>query len=233
MRSSPRDNRSAVPDSTTIGQSIHSSLPEHGVRLMPEPTSILTSSPIPSPLPPSSAHTSLEESLARLEQSDLPALQQWWQEVFGQAAPSRFGEEFLRRAIAYRLQEQVLGGLSRQAQLRLKAWRSGGQSASGSGATFTATTSVKPGTRFVREWQGLTHEVLALEGDAFLYRTKTYRSLTEVARTITGTHQSGPRFFGIGKYAPRKRQGSKDALLERLQTLSASKRKGSGGSGNG
>ena len=58
---------------------------------------------------------------------------------------------------------------------------------------------VKPGTRFVREWQNEVHEVQAIDTGDFLYRGKTYRSLSLIAREITGTHQSGPRFFGIRK----------------------------------
>ena len=56
---------------------------------------------------------------------------------------------------------------------------------------------MKAGTRFLREWQGETHEVQALEGGQFSYRAKVYRSLSVIARVITGTHQSGPRFFGL------------------------------------
>lgn len=56
---------------------------------------------------------------------------------------------------------------------------------------------LKPGTKLVREWQGKVHEVLALEDGQFAYGGKTYPSLTVIAREITGTHQSGPRFFGL------------------------------------
>ena len=141
--------------------------------------------------------TSLDEDLQRLEQLSLHLLQDRWRVIYGQRAPRRLGAEFLRRALAYRLQEVELGGLSRPAQLRLKAWsrRSRGNEDSETG--LTAANAIKIGTRFVREWQGETHEVTAVEDEAFVYRGKTYRSLTVVAREITGTHQSGPRFFGL------------------------------------
>ena len=66
-----------------------------------------------------------------------------------------------------------------------------------------AQTSVTPvpksGTKFIREWQGTVHEVLTLENGQFAYRGKTHKSLTLIAKLITGTHQSGPRFFGLRK----------------------------------
>lgn len=143
--------------------------------------------------------TSLDEALLHLERLSLETLQDRWRLIYGQRAPGRLGAEFLRRALAYRLQEVALGGLRRQAQLRLKAWnrRSPGDDDSAHVLPVPATT--KSGTRFVREWRGETHEVLAIENEAFVYRCNTYRSLTDIARAITGTHQSDPRFFGLRK----------------------------------
>ena len=146
---------------------------------------------------------SLDEALLHLEQLSPEALQDRWRMIYGQRAPGRLGAEFLRRALAYRLQETALGGLSRQAQLRLKAWGPKSQGGGDPVKSLQVPVSIKPGTRFVRAWQGETHEVLAIEDDNFVYQGKTYRSLTVIAREITGTHQSGPRFFGLRK------QGSK------------------------
>ena len=55
----------------------------------------------------------------------------------------------------------------------------------------------KSGTKLIREWRGKVHEVLTLEDGQFAYSGKTYRSLTTIARHITDTHQSGPKFFGL------------------------------------
>ncbi len=151
---------------------------------------------------------SLDDALAALEHLNQSDLQIRWRELFGRKAPARLGADLLRRAIAYRLQELELGGLTRQAQLRLKA--AGGEL--GRTGSCRATTSsvalVKPGTRFVREWQNEVHEVQAIDTGDFIYRGKTYRSLSLIAKAITGTHQSGPRFFGIGRTdsAARKRE---------------------------
>jgi hypothetical protein len=56
--------------------------------------------------------------------------------------------------------------------------------------------TLRPGTILLREWQGVTHRVTVVEGGA-IYRGEKYRSLSEVARLITGARWSGPRFFGL------------------------------------
>ena len=66
-----------------------------------------------------------------------------------------------------------------------------------------ASPAVKSGTRFVREWNGKTHEVLASGNGEFVYRDKAYRSLSAIAKVITGSHQSGPRFFGLNSKPAR------------------------------
>ncbi|WP_374388004.1 DUF2924 domain-containing protein [Sandaracinobacter sp.] len=63
---------------------------------------------------------------------------------------------------------------------------------------------IKPGTRLVRDWGRASHHVTVLEG-GYLYRDRHYRSLSQIARDITGSHLSGPRFFGL------TRQGAKEA----------------------
>lgn len=141
----------------------------------------------------------LDNVLTTLEQLDSSNLQMRWRDLFGRHAPARLGPDLLRRAIAYRLQELALGGLSRQSQLRLKAI--GNQSGKeGTGRQRVSSPAIiKPGTRFVREWQNEIHEVQAIDTGDFVYRARTYRSLSIIAREITGTHQSGPRFFGMRK----------------------------------
>jgi hypothetical protein len=67
--------------------------------------------------------------------------------------------------------------------------------------------SIKPGTRLLREWQGQTHEVIAESTGRFLYRGDTYRSLSAIARAITGTRWSGPTFFGITTKSQAQKAG--------------------------
>lgn len=142
--------------------------------------------------------------LGELEALDASNLQMRWREAFGRNPPARLGVDLLRRVIAYRVQELELGGLSRQARLRLKAAGSQAGKENTSRGSGSSPFHVKAGTRFVREWQGEVHEVEAIDTGNFVYRGKTYRSLSTLAREITGTHQSGPRFFGISRGEPQK-----------------------------
>lgn len=105
----------------------------------------------------------------------------------------------LVRALAYRMQENVLGGLDRTTQRRLD--RAAADLAAG--RSFAAPgAKIKPGTRLLREWNGRVHEVIVLEGKV-QYRDQSWPSLSAVAREITGTRWSGPRFFGLLKGAAK------------------------------
>lgn len=115
-------------------------------------------------------------------------------ELYGGPPPSRIGASLLRRAIACRLQEAQQGGLKpalrrRLAKLARELRETGAVSVAG-------RPPVKPGTRLIREWRGESHEVTVLD-DGFAYRDARYRSLSEIAREITGTRWSGPAFFGL------------------------------------
>jgi hypothetical protein len=138
--------------------------------------------------------SSIDQQLATLETMDISALRQRWREFYPNQAPGLMSCELLRLAIGYKLQEQVFGGLSRRTQLGLAAFKTGSKP-----GRMSTTPLPKSGTKFIREWQGTVHEVLTLEDGRFAYRGKTYTSLTLIAKLITGTHQSGPRFFGLRK----------------------------------
>jgi hypothetical protein len=99
----------------------------------------------------------------------------------------------LIRGVAFRLQEEFGGGLgkARRRQLNKLAVDLN------SGTVLTRSPpSIKPGTKLIREWKGKVHEVV-IAGDTYIWRGKHYRSLSEIARAITGTRWSGPRFFGL------------------------------------
>ena len=102
--------------------------------------------------------------------------------------------DLLVRAITYKLQERAYGGLSTATARKLE------QAAAdppGRGATKPAPPiSLRLGTRLVREWRGVTHMVL-IHADGIEWRGQRYRSLSLVAREITGARWSGPRFFGL------------------------------------
>ena len=140
---------------------------------------------------------SLADDLARLPNLDRSELTKKWRELYRTEPPARIGTVFLCHALAYRMQEQVLGGLKSATQRYLT--KVAGEVADGQKMTAPPTV-VKPGTRLLREWHGVTHEVVVLE-DGVMFKGKRYQSLSEVARAITGTRWSGPLFFGLKKEA--------------------------------
>jgi hypothetical protein len=132
-----------------------------------------------------------------------------WTRAYGHPPPKGVKRALLERAAAWHLQAKHLGGLSAAARRMLRA--SGAkQSSIGRGETGTASVAAHaakgppvapkmppvPGTRLLREWNGRMHVVEVVDG-GFLFDGKSYRSLTAVARRITGMHRSGPGFFGL------------------------------------
>ena len=130
------------------------------------------------------------ESLSKL---DIDNLRERWKAIYGKAPSLEIGRSFLTRAIAYRLQEQAYGGLKPSTH-RLLA-RAAEETATGS-SKRPQTRMAQSGTILIREWQGTAHRVTMLD-DGVSFNGKRYRSLSEVARTITGSRWSGPRFFGL------------------------------------
>ncbi len=97
-------------------------------------------------------------------------------------------------AIAYRLQEKTLGGLKPSTRRRLQ--RVATDAAAGRAGNTASERRIKPGVVLLREWHGVTHQVTVL-ADGVRLRGQRYRSLSQVARVITGARWSGPRFFGL------------------------------------
>lgn len=120
-----------------------------------------------------------------LKEEPLEELRRRWRERFG-APPKLRSPELLAHMLAWRLQAEREGGLD--ADLRRSLRRSVGARTSG---------DPTPGTRLVREWEGVAHEVVAMREGGYLYRGDRYKSLSEIARVITGVRWNGPRFFGL------------------------------------
>jgi hypothetical protein len=138
--------------------------------------------PKPSAQLPTSANAGLNE------------LRHEWRRLYHREPP-RISRDLLMRGIGYRLQELQHGGLGKSTRRKLqtlaKMFRTEGRVAPDFG--FQA---LKPSARLVREWHGRTHTITVTE-DGFAYAGSTYPSLTKIAKKITGTHWSGPRFFGL------------------------------------
>lgn len=116
-------------------------------------------------------------------------LRREWRRLHGMQPPKSLSRDLLLRGITYKIQERAFGGLSKSVLRKL--------SEAPSNVVRPATpVRVKVGTRLVREWNGQTHTVL-VHADGVEWRGKLYRSLSVVARKITGAHWSGPRFFGL------------------------------------
>jgi hypothetical protein len=131
----------------------------------------------------------VERELAALAELDRTALLHRWRTAFGQEAPPGLSRVLMQKAIAYDLQVKDFGGLSARTKRALRA------AAKADGRSSLSKLPSR-GTRLVREWHGALHEVEVLE-DSYLWRGARYRSLSVIARAITGTRWSGPRFFGL------------------------------------
>ncbi len=117
-----------------------------------------------------------------------------WLSLF-KTPPPPLTADLLARGIAWRMQERAHGGLASAAWRELERLKRELQK-NGSVSTNVYQGRIKPGTRLVREWGGVSHHVVVLE-TGYHFRDRRYRSLSQVARDITGAHWSGPRFFGL------------------------------------
>jgi hypothetical protein len=138
--------------------------------------------------------TGCREALARLPKLGLRELRQQWRVLYKAEASPNLSRELLLRAVAYRMQEVVLGGLRPQRQRQLRQFAQ--QLNDSQEGRVRRRPELKPGTRLVREWQGRTYEVLVLD-DGLSWQGTSYRSLSALAKKITGTAWSGPLFFGL------------------------------------
>ena len=144
--------------------------------------------------PSRSLSRNLTDELAELRELDLVALKQRWRVLYRTEAPARIGRALLIQAVADRLQERAVGGVKPSTRRLLE--RVAEDNVRRRPPTETLTTRVTPGTVLIREWHGVSHRVTVL-ADGVLLRNARYRSLSEVARKITGSRWSGPRFFGL------------------------------------
>jgi len=137
----------------------------------------------------------LASELAGLPVLDRAALVEQWRKLYETEPPDHISRSLLIRAIAYRMQEKVYGTLKpatrRVFEKAVEDVRAGRE-------VKVSAHTAKPGMRLLREWHGVTHEVVILE-NGVQFQGKCYKSLSEVARAITGARWSGPLFFGLKK----------------------------------
>lgn len=125
----------------------------------------------------------LASELAHLETLDLVGLRTEWQRRHGEV-PALRSVDLLRRVLAWRMQAAVLGDLDATTRRLLRQDR------------VMKGDGLAPGTILMREWLGIRHEVEVAE-EGFIHDGKVWKSLSKIARHITGSNWSGPRFFGL------------------------------------
>jgi hypothetical protein len=134
----------------------------------------------------------LSSELDALKGLNIEALRAEWRRRFAAPPPPLRGPDLMRRALAERIQAEALGAdveLERRIAVLVRAQRRGQ-------APKAAAPIFRAGTVLAREHQGQTHRV-EIAHDGFLWEGRKYRSLSEVARAITGVRWNGPRFFGL------------------------------------
>ncbi|MEP9387720.1 DUF2924 domain-containing protein [Mesorhizobium sp. KR9-304] len=152
----------------------------------------------------------VDQEVAALGDLSREELAERWTKAYGHPPPKGARRDFLLRAAAWYLQASRLGGLSPDTHRMLRAATAQVKkqfAATQSGPSIakldvisipmaTPRRQLSPGTRLVREWNGRSHVVDVLE-EGFAFEGRLHKSLTAIARQITGAHWSGPRFFGL------------------------------------
>jgi Protein of unknown function (DUF2924) len=146
----------------------------------------------------------IEAEIAHLRSLALAALRRHWRVIFGRTPPAALSKDLLGRMIAYRLQERAFGGLDRESLRFLDGLARHGGS--------PRRRRLKTGTVLVRDYQGQRHTVTVVS-NGFDWQGATYPSLSAIARAITGTAWSGPRFFALAPAngAPTRRNKNASA----------------------
>jgi len=141
--------------------------------------------------------TNISDQVAKLPTFSRQQLLDLWKRLYRRAAPRGMRRERMIPFLAYRIQENAYGGFkpSTLSQLRRISRR---LERSKSPTDLILRPKVKVGTRMVRQWRGESHEVIVTQS-GYEYRRASYKSLSEIARKITGTRWSGPAFFGLNR----------------------------------
>jgi Protein of unknown function (DUF2924) len=139
----------------------------------------------------------LEREIAALPKMNIAQLRAKWRSSLKQAPPLHVRKQLFVPILAYKLQEQAYGGMKPEIRRQLEKiavrYR---RDPSTKDVSFREPQRIKPGTRLMRQWNGKRHQVTVIE-DGFEYEGERYKSLSVIARIITGTRWSGPLFFGL------------------------------------
>ena len=147
----------------------------------------------------------LTKELKDLEMRGDDELKDRWRSLYGTNPPQKIHRSLLIAAVAHRMQENALGAL--KSSVRRHLMQAANNPATSRPSPDHLSLHPRAGTVLVRDWGGVTHQAKVLE-DGILFRSKRYKSLSEVARVITGTRWSGPLFFGL-KSAKELKHGTR------------------------
>ena len=147
-------------------------------------------------------HDPIPARLAALKTATTPELKSQWRDLFD-SEPPPFNRRYLESRLAYRIQELACGGLKPETVRRLE--RLGEELDGGDRKKSGIRADLMPiaGTRLIREWQGVEH-VVTVTADGFDWQGRPYKSLSAIARAITGTRWNGWVFFGLKNHRGRR-----------------------------
>jgi hypothetical protein len=141
-------------------------------------------------------HDRLSDQIAALPTLNKAQLLAIWAENFSKDPPPNLRKELMVPILAFRIQEKAYGGLSYKTRRRLREIAQSLDTI----PRKRKSTRTQPGTRLVRSWKGVLHQVTVLSS-GYEYNGRSYDSLSVIARVITGTRWSGPLFFGTKRKA--------------------------------
>ena len=148
--------------------------------------------------------TTVTAQIAQLPILPMENLWALWDEFFDRR-PGHHHRTYLESRLAYKLQERAHGGLPAALRRRLEKI---GETGEVPNQKRRSENQIAPGTVMVREFNGINHRVMVLDDGRFEYQGRPYKSLTGVARAITGTTYSGPVFFGLKPYHRERTKGN-------------------------
>ena len=140
-------------------------------------------------------HDPIPARLAALKRATTPDLKAQWRDLFD-SEPPPFNRRYLESRLAYRIQELAYGGLKPETVRRLERLGEELDGGDRKKSRVRADTMPIAGTRLIREWQGVEY-VVTVTTDGFEWQGRPYKSLSAIARAITGTRWNGWVFFGL------------------------------------
>jgi len=138
-----------------------------------------------------SLEAKVEAKLASLESLDHKGLSKAWEKALGAPPPKASSRKYLLRALSYQYQTKHMSSLTKAEAKALRSYISGDKA-----VPAKTKVSLEPGAKLIREWNGRTYTVSVKE-EGFVHKDKVWKSLSAIAKDITGAHWSGPRFFGV------------------------------------